>query len=232
MKLYLHTHTKTGVKQLGYIDRSKMSDRTRNYIKENSAWGRHLQTHGNTFTTEILLETEDQFELSLAAINHSIQFKIWDNPNYANQMMENGLPGAVIKKFRSDSYNENAAKAYLKISEEDRNRKGESNGMHGKHHSEETKIKQRLVKLGKKATPEAKRNMSKAQRGRVTSEETKLKQSISAKGKNAKPLIIDGLFFKSGIEAASYLNISRNTVSIRCKSNGFPNYEYALKGML
>lgn len=60
-------------------------------------------------------------------------------------------------------------------------------GVHGYKHSEESKAKMRLAKLGVPRSEEAKRAVSEGQRGRVHSEETIKKMSEAQKGKPRKP---------------------------------------------
>lgn len=61
--------------------------------------------------------------------------------------------------------------------------RGENNPFYGKHHSEESKAKNREKHLGKIPSDLARKNMSKSQKGRKHSEETKKKISDSNKGK-------------------------------------------------
>lgn len=53
--------------------------------------------------------------------------------------------------------------------------KGESNSFYGKHHTEETKLKLKNIRLGKLATPETKEKMSKTRTGVLKTEEHKAK---------------------------------------------------------
>ncbi len=106
MQLYLRTHPigptggDEGWKYLGF---SNDADK-RHYKNGTSPWLRHCKKHGHNYSTEIILEADNQFDLTLASINYSLEYDIWNNPEYANQMMENGLPGAPKRKFWSESY--------------------------------------------------------------------------------------------------------------------------------
>ncbi|MDO8623138.1 MAG: NUMOD3 domain-containing DNA-binding protein [archaeon] len=69
-------------------------------------------------------------------------------------------------------------------------RKGENNGMFGKHHSEETRIKIGLIHKGKKLSEEHKKKLSEFLKGNTHtkgkrhSEETRKKMCLSHKGEN------------------------------------------------
>lgn len=61
---------------------------------------------------------------------------------------------------------------------------GKNNGMYGKKHSEETKEKMRQKALGRKASDQARLNMSKSHKNRIVSNETRIKLSIANSGSN------------------------------------------------
>lgn len=67
-----------------------------------------------------------------------------------------------------------------KISEKIR---GDKHPWYGRHHTDETKQKIRIINTGRKATPEMIQKMSISQTGRTHSDETKQKMSESHKGK-------------------------------------------------
>ncbi len=103
MQLYLRKHNVTGMKYLGYAN----DHERRVYRGEGIRWTQHLDEFGYDYSTEILYDGEDQELLSNHAIAYSLVHKIWDNPEYANQMMENGKPGNVKKRWQSKEIIEN-----------------------------------------------------------------------------------------------------------------------------
>lgn len=60
--------------------------------------------------------------------------------------------------------------------------RGENNHFYGKHHSEETKDKNRKCHLGKFPSESTRKRMSESQKGRKHGEETKRKMSLAHKG--------------------------------------------------
>ncbi len=101
MQLYLRKHNVTGMKYLGW----SKDPNARNYEDRESVWSKHLKEHGNDYTTEILFESEDPNEVTTRAVGYSIANQIWDNPKFANQMLENARTGSVTKRWRSKEMN-------------------------------------------------------------------------------------------------------------------------------
>lgn len=88
-------------------------------------------------------------------------------------------------------------------------------------------------KLIKKSTVGT--NISVANKGRKISDETRAKMSTAAKNrkisdetriKRSKPVIIDGVGYKSIPEASSVLNMHPRTVKYRIESCNFPTWKY------
>lgn len=119
----------------------------------------------------------------------------------------------------------------------------EKNGMYGKKHKEESKKKmgrpQNGTKngmYGKKHTKEAKRKNSEAHKGNKNNffgkkhtKEAKEKMSKKAKGRiayNRKKISINNIIFESCIQAAEFFKVSTGTITYRCKSNNFKNWNY------
>ncbi|HHW37027.1 MAG TPA: hypothetical protein GXX18_07300 [Bacillales bacterium] len=119
------------------------------------------------------------------------------------------------------------------------------NGMQGKTHSKENKLKMSIINKGNsyakgcKRTPEQRAKLSKiaSQRtgeknpfyGKKHSEETKQRLSEKNKGKlppNTKPVIIDNVQYPSASEASRQLGVATATVTNRINSSKFPTYQY------
>ena len=66
--------------------------------------------------------------------------------------------------------------------------RGENNHFYGRHHSEETKDKNRKCHLGKFPSESTRKRMSESQKGRKHGEEIKRKMSLAHKGKFHKPM--------------------------------------------
>ena len=112
--------------------------------------------------------------------------------------------------------------------------------------SEETKSKMSKAHIGIKYSKQTLNNMknskskfkgiprskelnetiSKLNKGILRSEETKKKISMSNKGvtKNRKPIIVDGIKYKTLKEVSILFNISEAACRYRIKSDGFPDW--------
>ncbi len=239
-KLYLHTHKINGLKYLGFT--SNLKRRGYEYKNDNSMWGAHLRKYGEDYTTEILYEGDNQELLSNHAIAYSLVHKIWDNSEYANLELENGLNGGVPTKWK----NQATVDLY-------RSRLGEKNGFFGKHHTEKHKQqtherfagiplseehKKKLKgprphtsgknsplwgvhKIGKDApfyghkhTSESKRAIGDALRGK----------RMGVKNSSAVAVIIDGIHYDCIKDAAEARAENRSTVYWRVNSKNFNNY--------
>ena len=122
--LYLKTHNKTGLKYLGKTVKNPHS-----YLGSGKHWRRHLAKHGNDITTEILLETEDQIELSNAGLYYSNLWNIVEDKGFANMRPESG-----------DGGNTSNCEAY-KVGIKTRNLSGEHNPMYGRSAIKEQNIR-------------------------------------------------------------------------------------------
>lgn len=56
--LYVKTHNKTGLKYLGYTKNDPNE-----YKGSGKHWIRHIKTHGDDISTELLLETDNKEEI-------------------------------------------------------------------------------------------------------------------------------------------------------------------------
>lgn len=138
-------------------------------------------------------------------------------------------------------------KRYESMTEEERKviYGSHENGMKGRSHTKESKIKIGIKQIGNSyakgviRTPEHRAKLSKiaSQRtgeknhfyGKKHSEETKQKLSEKMKGKlppNTKPVMIDNVQYLSASEASRKLGVTTATVINRIKSSKFPTYQY------
>ncbi|MEH7381895.1 NUMOD3 domain-containing DNA-binding protein [Bacillus sp. JJ1533] len=119
------------------------------------------------------------------------------------------------------------------------------NGMTGRSHSIESRMKMSKASIGNSyakgavRTPEHRSKLSEiaSQRkgeknsfyGREHSEETKKKLSRKMKGvlpPNTRPVLVDGIIYESCSEAARQLGVVTATILNRLKSPNFPTYKY------
>ncbi len=220
MKIYLRTHPidsaggNKGWKYFGYTKHDDVNKRTA-YNTDNSLWGKHIQQYGNNYTTEILLETKDQFEATLFCINYSLEHCIWNNPEYANLEMENGLPGRSKKKF----WNKTSKIKHLKASKtgglaahncppEDRIKYASSLGVvDQKYNSFNNKdINERLLIKRKKQL-------------------TSLNRTTPKKKNNSK-IIINGVVFDNIGKAIPELKLSYGQIYGRITKPAYSNYKW------
>lgn len=150
----------------------------------------------------------------------------------------------IVKKIRNG-----VVQRYANMSKEEKIEKhgkfGSTNGMFGRHHTEETIKKLSDINkgnthaLGYKWTDEQKAKLSKVASerigdknpfyGKVHTKESKEKMSlarIGIKPSNSKKVCIDGVLFESATDAAKQLKCAVATIGNRCKSEKFPNYTY------
>lgn len=110
---------------------------------------------------------------------------------------------------------------------------GELNGMWGKTHSPETLKKQSEVKKGKykgKDNPnygngDKIRGEKNVMWGKTHNPEARKKIS-DARKRTARPVIIDGVYYRSIREASSSLKIPYGTIYGRVMNPNYPNYKY------
>lgn len=115
--------------------------------------------------------------------------------NYFEVLGENGLNLSLPKS--GDTYS-SLSKEYRKIRSD--LTKGKNNGMFGKKHSEETKIKIGNAHRGKKMSDESRRKMSESHKGKKLTEEHRRKFS---QGKSKLVLNMEtGIYYSSITEAS------------------------------
>lgn len=84
--LYIKTHSKTGLKYLGYTTQDPSK-----YNGSGSYWKRHLKKHGDCHITEILLETSNHEDIRTMGIHYSSLWNIVESPDWANIIPESGV---------------------------------------------------------------------------------------------------------------------------------------------
>lgn len=89
-KLYIKTHSITGLKYLGFTAKADVHK----YTGSGFHWGKHLKVHGKLYTTEILLETDNIQDIRDCGSYYSRLWDIVKSPNWANEKPETG-PGVI-----------------------------------------------------------------------------------------------------------------------------------------
>ena len=89
-KLYVKTHTLTGLKYLGFTAKAD----AHKYTGSGFHWKAHLRVHGKEYTTEILLETTDLQVIREQGAYYSQLWDIVKSPYWANEKPETG-PGVI-----------------------------------------------------------------------------------------------------------------------------------------
>lgn len=99
-----------------------------------------------------------------------------------------------------------------------REKTGEKNAFYGRHHTEETKaiLREKCANFGEKN----------GFFGKKHSEDTLEKQK-AAKDKVSKPIIIDGVWYRSIRDAERKSGITREKIKHRLKNDEFENFTYA-----
>lgn len=87
--LYVKTHTVTGLKYLGYTKHKN----THKYAGSGKYWKLHLDKHGKTYTTDILLATENKDELKDTGQFFSKLWGVAISNDWANLKDETGDGG-------------------------------------------------------------------------------------------------------------------------------------------
>ena len=92
--LYVKTHLDTGMKYLG-----KTKQDPQKYRGSGIRWKAHIAKHGYNVTTEVLLETEDNDELSEAGLYYSKKWNVVESDQWANLTEEKGQGGAIYVRL-------------------------------------------------------------------------------------------------------------------------------------
>jgi hypothetical protein len=89
-KLYIKTHSVTGLKYLGFTAKED----AHKYTGSGFHWRKHLKVHGKYYTTEILLETDDLQLIREQGTHYSQLWDIVKSDHWANEKPETG-PGVI-----------------------------------------------------------------------------------------------------------------------------------------
>lgn len=81
--LYKKTHTKTGLKYLGYTKNDPWK-----YAGSGVLWTRHLKEHGNHVLTEVLLVCESKEEIKKSGRYYSVLWNVVESKDWANLKLE------------------------------------------------------------------------------------------------------------------------------------------------
>jgi hypothetical protein len=92
--LYIKTHTVTGMR---YFGKTCSLNRVSRYWGSGTVWRKHLAEHGRTFKTELLGFYVDKDRCVQAALQFSKDHNIVESPEWANEVIENGLSGMAYK---------------------------------------------------------------------------------------------------------------------------------------
>lgn len=185
-KLYIKTHTKTGLKYLGYTRQNPLT-----YKGSGKYWKLHLTKHGNDVETEILHETSDKKEINRLGIHYSTLWNIVASPEWANLKEEAGDGGAIPQKPEWNAKRSAALKG-RKFSEEHKANLSKANTGRKDTRSPETKAQAAIkasAKLKGRKKPEGFSGaVSKRKLGTKHSEETlhKMKTAWTAERKAAQ----------------------------------------------
>ncbi len=227
---YLRTSEtgENGLRYFGYTTDSK-TRRGYTYTKDNNTWSKHLQQYPD-YTTLTLYETDSQFDLTTFCINYSLKHGIWNNPGYANQMMENGLPTnqGITKKFWSKEmiakHQDNSKNPEIRQKISDCKRK-EKHHLWNKHHTTESKQQtSTTLKEHYKHKVHHLKGKPSHRKGIPLSEETKAKLSLANTGKNTGADSINAVQVQIGNTlhstvkaAAEAMNCTTVTINNRVK---------------
>ncbi len=180
--LLLKTHNQTGLNYLCKFSEGVKLKSPHQYKGSGVYWKNHIKKHGYDVETKILYQGQSEQELSACAILWSNVYDVANNKKFANLIPENGLDGGGVKG--TNLGNKNA----LGLIHSEESKRKMSIAKLGKKHTIETKAKISIANLGKnlgkKHTIESKLKISLARLGKKASEETKLKMSIANLEKN------------------------------------------------
>ena len=96
-KLMIKTHNKTGLK---YLCITKKDDYEL-YKGSGVYWKNHLKIYGDDIITELLLKTDDLFELTEIALEYSSKWDIVESSEWANLIPESGYHVLNPEKHRN-----------------------------------------------------------------------------------------------------------------------------------
>lgn len=128
--LYKKTHNKTGMQYLGKTKQDPFK-----YKGSGLVWQEHINEHGTDISTEILRECSSPEELSHWGRYYSKLWNVVESSEWANKIPETGgggggVPGVPLSEETKEKIRKNKP-----------DQSGDKNGMFGKTHSKEAKIK-------------------------------------------------------------------------------------------
>lgn len=218
MKAYLRKH-ELGIKYFGV----SVDEKKRHYGKnqESTYWQKYLKDNGYKFETEVLFEHDDIEVVSAWCIEYSKANRIWDNPEYANRMLEDAKPGCPSSEYwHPDTIKKNKAVNIGRVHkpEDDKKRSdamlGSLNHFYGKHHTDESKYKQ----------SQTDRSYMTGENNWMYGKEVTVDTRQHLRVKNGHPIEVDGVGYDSIRHAEAEINVSRQTIRNRLKNGNFPGY--------
>lgn len=150
--LYVKTHNVTKLKYLG-----KTTQNPYEYKGSGILWKRHIEKYGDDVSTDIIFQSENSEAIKEKGIYYSKLWNVVESKEWANLIEENGIGGDTSKYID-----------YKKVGLKNRGKdtKGTKNSMYGKRHTEETKYKMRMMKIGIPKTEEHKKKAALARLGK------------------------------------------------------------------
>lgn len=198
--LYLKTHRETGLKYLGQTKRDPHK-----YKGSGKYWKQHVKKHGDNIDTLILQECSNMNVLKEAGMLYSRLWDVENNPEFANLKPENGDGGGLPS--------------------------GEKHPNWGKVASKETRKKMSDAHKGRKYSPEFGQQISERQQGANNpfygkTHTKEARENIRKNHAKSKPVVVDGVWYSSMLQAAKSNGVAHSTAKKRINSKNF-NWEYA-----
>lgn len=200
-----------------------VSSRDEAYRLEEESINRAFNSPRKTFLTNISLNSKGGNNL----LNHPRREELIHNRiNFLKKYMSSLSPEEKIETYgkpgtQNPMFGKNHSdETKRKISEHHKGHSYNKGCKFSSEHVEKIRIRQRL-RIGAKNSFYGKKH----------SDETKAKLRSKLLGKlpvNLRPIIADGLEFKSCADAARYFNISQGLVTYRIKSKKYPSWSYSL----
>lgn len=97
--LYLKTHNVTGLKYLGQTTQNPFK-----YKGSGIKWRCHIKKHGYNVNTQILLETNNMWDIVTTGLYFSKLWNIVKSSEYANLVEESGQVGPISFGKRNGNY--------------------------------------------------------------------------------------------------------------------------------
>ena len=185
--LYIKTHRVTGLKYFGFTTKNNVHK----YKGSGKHWLRHIKKHGYDVDTEIVgvfenIDDGEIFALKFSEENNIVESKEWANLQKENCRIDIVFTDEIRQKISESNKGRIVSSETRKKMSDLRQGtcKGEENPFFGKHHTEETKEKNRQAHVGKKLSEETRQKMkgrASSFLGKQHSEETKAKMRETRK---------------------------------------------------